>query len=255
MEDDHGRLDGLAHPMLGPSALGQAAVDLAADLGDSYSADAVHARFQQFVEEFGFSSVLCFKVPDPGEDLAPCIHMTTRPQAWLDRYLEQDYVRVDPLVRQVFHSTAPYLWSEILARQASEAVGRRIHAERKEFGMRDGFNVPIYDSRGYAGLVSLAGDVPTTAEQRSTLTLASVFAHNRLATLIRERILPDDVLTTREIECLNWAAEGKSDWEIGQILHISSKTVNYHIENVKRKFGVPTRVQAIVSAFRYGKLR
>ena len=79
--------------------------------------------------------------------------------------------------------------------------------------------------------------------------------HNRLATLLRAQILPDDLLTTREIECLNWAAEGKSDWEIGQILHISSKTVNYHIENIKRKFGVPTRVQAIVSAFRYGKLR
>ena len=30
--------------------------------------------------------------------------------------------------------------------------------------------------------------------------------------------------------------------------------LNYHIENVKRKFGVPTRVQAIVSAFRHGKI-
>ena len=61
-------------------------------------------------------------------------------------------------------------------------------------------------------------------------------------------------MTERELECLRWAAAGKSDWEIGQILLISAKTVNYHIENAKRKFGVATRVQAIVCALRYGRL-
>jgi len=49
-------------------------------------------------------------------------------------------------------------------------------------------------------------------------------------------------------------AAGKSDWQIGQILSISNKTVNYHVENVKRKFGVATRIQAVVAAMRQGRL-
>ncbi len=194
------------------------------------------------------------KVPDPGEPLDQCLHMSTRPQAWLDRYADQDYVRVDPIVQEVFRSTGSYRWDDIMRRPAADPVVDQIRSERAEFGLHDGLVVPIYETKGYAGLVSLAGEAEVTPQLKSTMTVASVFVHNRLVTLSREKLLPDDLLTAREIECITWAAEGKSDWEIGQILKISSKTVNYHIENTKRKFGVPTRVQAIVYAFRYGKL-
>ena len=43
--------------------------------------------------------------------------------------------------------------------------------------------VPIYETKGYAGLVSLAGEVEVTSQVKSTLTVASVFVHNRLVTL------------------------------------------------------------------------
>lgn len=61
-------------------------------------------------------------------------------------------------------------------------------------------------------------------------------------------------LTRRECEVLDWIAQGKSDWQIGQILSISAKTVNYHVENTKRKLGVATRIQAVVAAIRAGDL-
>ena len=59
-------------------------------------------------------------------------------------------------------------------------------------------------------------------------------------------------MTARESEVLGWVAVGKSDWAIGQILNISGKTVNFHVENAKRKLGVGTRVQAVVAAMRNG---
>lgn len=235
--------------------LGQATLDLASDLAQLDTSVAIAARFQQFIENMGFSGVACFKVPDPGEDLDSCIQISTRPQEWTDRYIEQGYVNSDEVVRRVFRSTDPYSWSDVIENEPSGSLTRRIHVERLDFGAKEGFIVPIYDSKGYTGIVGLAGDEALEPRSRATLTVASVLLHNRLVTLSRARIQSDDLLTTREVECLRWAAEGKSDWEIGQILHISSKTVNYHIENVKRKFGVPTRVQAVVSAFRYGKLK
>ena len=61
-------------------------------------------------------------------------------------------------------------------------------------------------------------------------------------------------LTPREIEVLRWIATGKSDWQIGQILSISDKTVNFHVENMKRKLGVATRIQVVVQAVHEGKI-
>ena len=61
-------------------------------------------------------------------------------------------------------------------------------------------------------------------------------------------------VTLRESEVLAWVAAGKSDWAIGRILKISDKTVNFHVENAKRKFGVCTRLQAVVAAMRNGML-
>lgn len=60
--------------------------------------------------------------------------------------------------------------------------------------------------------------------------------------------------TTRETEVLKWIATGKSDWQIGQILNISDKTVNFHVENMKRKCGVATRIQVVVLAVKYGAI-
>jgi DNA-binding NarL/FixJ family response regulator len=53
-------------------------------------------------------------------------------------------------------------------------------------------------------------------------------------------------LTEREIEVLTWAARGKSSADIAALAGISERTVNFHIDNVMRKTGVTSRVQAAV---------
>ena len=55
-------------------------------------------------------------------------------------------------------------------------------------------------------------------------------------------------LTDREREALTWAARGKSSSEIAVILHISERTVNFHIDNAMRKLGAATRIQAAVKS-------
>ncbi len=61
-------------------------------------------------------------------------------------------------------------------------------------------------------------------------------------------------LTQREIDILNWVMVGKTDWEIGTILDLSRKTVNFHIEKAKRKLGQSSRITAIAIALRDGLL-
>lgn len=55
-------------------------------------------------------------------------------------------------------------------------------------------------------------------------------------------------LTTREKDCLRYSAEGKTSWEIGQLLDIGARTVNFHLNNAARKLGVIGRRQAIARA-------
>jgi DNA-binding CsgD family transcriptional regulator len=57
-------------------------------------------------------------------------------------------------------------------------------------------------------------------------------------------------LTARETECLRLVARGKTDREIAQILSVSPRTARFHVENVKTKLSVDTRVQAVAEAIR-----
>lgn len=52
-------------------------------------------------------------------------------------------------------------------------------------------------------------------------------------------------LTRREIQCLKWAAAGKTDAEIGQIVDISTPTVRFHMRNAAEKLAVTGRSQAV----------
>src|SRR6202049_1388314 len=71
----------------------------------------------------------------------------------------------------------------------------------------------------------------------------------RLARGARSAVWPKQVgLREREVETLTWAARGKTFWEIGEILGLSKRTVEFHLENARRKLGVATRTQALIKA-------
>ncbi|MGL3607223.1 response regulator [Rhizobium sp. G187] len=55
-------------------------------------------------------------------------------------------------------------------------------------------------------------------------------------------------LTQRESEVLLWIAKGKANRDIGEILGLSSRTVNKHLEQIYAKLGVENRASAAVKA-------
>jgi DNA-binding CsgD family transcriptional regulator len=72
--------------------------------------------------------------------------------------------------------------------------------------------------------------------------------HDRIA---RQAAAPVQ-LTRREIQCLKWAAAGKTDAEISLIMRISVPTVRFHMTNAARKLNVTGRSQAIYRAATLG---
>lgn len=63
---------------------------------------------------------------------------------------------------------------------------------------------------------------------------------------------PAEPLTLREQEVLKLIAEAHTNREIGEILHLSEKTVESHRGNLMRKLGMRDRVQLVRYAIRRG---
>ena len=59
-------------------------------------------------------------------------------------------------------------------------------------------------------------------------------------------------LTPREMDVIRLVAEGLSNKEIGQLLVISPRTVNFHLDNLFAKLGVRSRTEAAIFALRQG---
>ena len=59
-------------------------------------------------------------------------------------------------------------------------------------------------------------------------------------------------LTLKETECLRWCKEGKTNWEIGEIMSISEKTVEFHLSNTIKKLNVSNRITAVVKGIQLG---
>lgn len=57
-------------------------------------------------------------------------------------------------------------------------------------------------------------------------------------------------LTPRECEALDLVVEGKTDWEIGKIMHISEHGADKHLRALREKLGAATRAGIIATAFR-----
>ena len=71
----------------------------------------------------------------------------------------------------------------------------------------------------------------------------------RLAGVARNDLWPKRIdLNDREVETLTWAARGKTSAEIAQILGLSKRTVDFHIDNAREKLGAATRVEAAIKA-------
>jgi DNA-binding NarL/FixJ family response regulator len=71
----------------------------------------------------------------------------------------------------------------------------------------------------------------------------------RLAGVARTGLLPNLAkLNDREVEVLTWVARGKTSAEIAQIVGLTKRTVDFHIDNARTKLGAATRTEAVIKA-------
>ncbi len=85
------------------------------------------------------------------------------------------------------------------------------------------------------------------AVQRASEASSALSALSNVAAASAER-LSHAALTPRETEVLTWLARGKTNRDIADILGMSPRTVNKHLEHIFEKLGVETRAAAAALA-------
>jgi DNA-binding NarL/FixJ family response regulator len=71
----------------------------------------------------------------------------------------------------------------------------------------------------------------------------------RLAGVARNDVWPKLVtLNDREIEALTWVARGKTSAEVADVVGLSKRTIDFHLDNARVKLGAATRTEAAIKA-------
>lgn len=219
-------------------------------LADSVTAEDLHRVLGRASAALNLSCFAYLSLPASRHQRPTLI--SNYPVTWTDHYLQQHYETVDPVISKALATLEPFEWGLELAPRRLPEPQRLLLDEAAKFGIRCGFTVPIHDRRGPVAAVTFAADERhqrferCVEEHRRVLQLMAMhfhaYAHRRLCS---DHVIGGVALSPRELECLVWAARGKSAWEIGKIVNISRSTATFHLKNAKNKFGVRTVCQAV----------
>lgn len=182
---------------------------------------------------------------------------TNYPDAWVSRYLLNDYVRIDPVLQKAETTVAPFCWSTIT--HASEHIDMMEQAVKHGVG-QSGFSISHADAIGRRSVLSFNAQsarggetwVPFLEQNSDRLRLLAAEMHQRALSEISGEgdALPQ--LSPRETECLRWTAAGKAHTEIAIILNLSEHTVRGYLKEARVKLDSVTLAQAVSKAASLG---
>lgn len=187
------------------------------------------------------------------------VFVTTYPVTWIERYLEQNYQAVDPVLTEARRAVVPFDWSGLQDRGPGV---RAFFEDAWANGVgRQGMSIPIRGPSGEAAVFSLTGsedDEAWRSRMRAAVPYLQIvgFEIHRGVTALAEtppaNLGAGSRLSPREREVLWWAAAGKTVWETGRLLGLSEQTAQSYIRDAIRRLGAINKTHAVAEAVRLG---
>jgi len=179
------------------------------------------------------------------------------PDPWLERYWENGYSTSDPVVAYCGQHIVPIQWHNLILEKSS--LSAQVMNEARDFGLKSGISMPVHSPHGELGILSftLNHQKPSSREVVNHalpyVQMLAGYVHEAVHRVLR---LNDQEgqqrLTTREVECLRWAADGKTSWEISRLLNLTERTINFHLNNSMIKLDVCNRQHAVAKSVLLG---
>lgn len=180
----------------------------------------------------------------------------TYSQAWVDRYVERDYLRMDPVILGCFQRFDPVDWKQL------DWTGRAARAflqEAIEYGVgNQGFTVPIRGPSGQFALFTASDHCDDAAwagfieaNRRDLLLLAHEF--NRRALVFEQgEGVANPPLSPRELAAMTYLAKGMNRAQAAAEMDISEHTLRVYIEAARHKLGALNTTHAVARALSRG---
>ena len=216
------------------------------------SEEAIINEFALFIAQFGFETIALGYLINPAS-LPPDrnFQVTNWPDDWTDQWRDSDLIIHDPIARYAIRARRPFDWST--AYEHGTKFGKVILDESRNFGFSDGLAIPVPALDGPPGCISLGGNkLDLSPDEKRAVEIVSYHVYARLEKLFGAKPMRQVFeLTRRETEVVQYAAAGKTNWEIGEILSISELTVKSHFTSAMRKLDCVNRAQTVAVAIHH----
>jgi len=215
--------------------------------------DALQDATEQLQHHYQVDHVVYHWVDSAGEQYG----CGTYSDAWRDRYLEQNYLRVDPVIIGCFQRFHPVDWKRL---DWSSKAARSFRKEAIEYGVgNQGYSIPIRGPVGQFALFTVSHTCDedtwqkfTTEHGRELILVAHYF--NRKALEFEPDRTSDvsQALSPRETHAMTLLAVGYSRAQVAQSLSISEHTLRVYIESARFKLGAMNTTHAVARAIARG---
>lgn len=181
---------------------------------------------------------------------APKILNGNYPDEWLKIYGNEKLYFVDPTIWHNFQHPGAQLWDETYGLYGGK-VPQRFISLSSDFGLCHGVSGGYYNSKSGTGTIFGFGAKRKWCDQyhKDIMSILAPHLHQALARIssLVESPLSKSI-SKREKEVLYWIREGKTNWEISQILKISECTVKFHVQNIENKLNAVNKHHAVAIA-------
>lgn len=177
--------------------------------------------------------------------------------AWAQRYVDREYLRIDPVVIGCFQRFHPVDWKRL---DWSSKAARAFREDAIANGIgNQGFSVPIRGPNGQFALFSVSHNcsddqwaVFTNKYQRNLILIAHYL--NQKALELEKDRKPDPIrpLSPREVDALTFLAMGYGRGQVAEMLSISEHTLRAYIESARFKLGAMNTTHAVARALSEG---
>ena len=203
---------------------------------------------------FDHLNVSVLQDPDLADDDLGFGLVSTYPSDWQKRYLERDYVRIDPVLRRACGTSTPIWWRDLGQHERLTAKQVAILSESEAAGLYNGLGVPFRGpavQRAGMALATSSRRLDEAADVDVAVAIGNHFydVYKRLCGA-RHRLPSQARLSQREADILIRAAHGRTDAQIAVVLGIRPTTVKFHWRRIFQKLGASTRAQAVGYAVR-----
>lgn len=216
-------------------------------------------RFMKRVTElYGARAFMVLNMPGAtAQELGSSSIITNWPSDLLTEFDQISLLSGSPVLAHLRRSSVPLRFDiDDVALQRDPRSGEVSKALFTRFRMNRGSYFPVHDATGARGAVSFIGDrEPFNTLEMMELAYIATHVFNRLAEIREMDSRNSDMLTERELDCLNWTAAGKTSVEIAEILTLSEHTINHYLNRATKKLDAVNRTQAVAKALRLGLIK